>query len=115
MIGSIVFSQETIQITKKQALDAVKAKQLSISLANELQQAEIKIGIRDNIIAAFKSEIYSWELDNKLLQDNYDLALTRIEALQKRDNRGYGWNDFKNDALIFFGGAVATLVVLIYL
>lgn len=110
LIVSTAFSQG---ITDSQKLEAVRNAQRVESLSNELQQAEIKIDIRDKIINSLKSELSSWELENQLLQDNYELALTRIEALQKKDNPGYSWNDFKNDALIFFGGAVAALVVLV--
>lgn len=113
LTGSIAFGQGTIEVPVDEAIEAVRNKQRVESLTNELQQAEIKLGIKDKIINSLKSELSSWELDNKLLKDNYDIAITRIESLQKKENPGYSWNDFKNDALIFFGGAVAALVVLI--
>jgi hypothetical protein len=112
LIVSTAFSQG---ITDSQKLEAVRNAQRVERLTNELQQAEIKIGIRNKIIEALKTEISSWELDNKLLQDNYELALTRIEALQKKDNPGYGWNDFKNDALLVLGGMALGIAAILSL
>ena len=95
---SLGYSQNTIPITKEQALEAIRNAQRVESLQTDLRSADVLILSQGELIATLKSEVSNRELIIKLTNNNYDILEAQYEALKKNKNPSYNFGDFLKDA-----------------
>ncbi len=108
------FSQNTIQITTDQALEAVRNKQRVESLTSDLiamgfVTSKYKIAV-DNL----QKDLNDKELVISLWKKNYDILHSQYDALKAQRDPKYGFSEFLKDAgKVLIGVAIGVAGILL--
>ena len=113
LIASVTFSQETIEITTDQALEAVRNKQRVESLSIDLRAMGLVVSKYKTAVDNLQKDLNDKELVIALWKKNYNILQAQYDALKSQKDPKYGFNDFLKDAgKVLIGVAIGVAGIL---